>query len=146
MASLNASGIPVVTKRNIGLRSYGRHVVVTDNLNPFGQDSARSATISGVPVSERTLASFGTQSSPAIESFLKSDKVVKHTNSLTDSVTNRVSGSIPPGSGTQPEIALIDITVLRQDHRGDRIVEQNTLSNSVVKRTSNAGTTPGSEI
>jgi len=146
MASLNASGVLVVAKQNAGFRSYGGNIVVTTNLNPFGQNSVRSATISGVPVSERSVASFGTQSSPAVESFLRLANLVKHTESVTDTVTDRITGTIPPDSGTQPEIALLDITTKRDDHRGTRIVEQETAGDTILRRIRNDSVRPGGEI
>jgi hypothetical protein len=146
MASLNASGVPVVAKQNAGFRSYGRNVAVTTNLNPFGQNSVRSATISGVPASERSLADFGTQSSPAVESFLRHASFVKHTESVGDTTVDRITGTVPPSSGTQPEIALLDITTKREDHRGNRIVEQETAGDTVLRRISNNSVRPGGEI
>ena len=146
MASLNASGVPVVAKQNAGFRSYGRHIAVTTNLNPFGQNSIRSATVSGVPVSERSAASFGTQSSPAVESFLRQANFVKHTESVGDTVVDRITGTIPPSLGTQPEIALLDITTRRDAHTGNRVVEQDTAGDTILRRISNDSVRPGGEI
>ena len=146
MASLNASGVLVVAKQNAGFRSYGRNIVVTTNLNPFGQNSVRSATISGVPVSERSGASFGTQSSPAVESALRQGGFVKRAESVNDTVIDRTLGTIVPDAGTQPEIALLDITTKRDDHRGTRIVEQETAGDTILRRIRNDSVRPGGEI
>ncbi len=146
MASLNASGVPVVAKQYAGFRQYGRNIVVTTNLNLHGQNSVRSATISGVPPSERSAAAFGTQSTPAVDSFLRQGGFVKQAESVGDTTVARVLGDIPPASGSQPEIALLDVTTKRYDHRGNRIVEQETAGDTVLRRISNEGTIPGSEI
>lgn len=146
MASLNASGVPVVAKQNVGLRSYGRNVAVTTNLNPFGQNSIRSAAVSGVPVSERSAADFGTQSSPAVDSFLRHASFVKHTESVDDSVVARITGTVPLSSGTQPEIALLDITTKRDAHSGNRVIEQETAGDTILRRISNESVRPGGEI
>ena len=146
MASLNASGVPVVAKQNVGFRSYGRHIAVTTNLNPYGQNSIRSATVSGVPVSERSAASFGTQSSPAVDSFLRHASFVKHTESVGDTTVDRIMGTVPPSSGTQPEIALLDVTTKRQAQTGNRIVEQETAEDTILRRIKNDSVRPVGEI
>lgn len=146
MASLNASGIPVVSKRGLSFRGYGRNIIGTENLNPFGQDSVRIVTIWVPPAPERSAADFGTQSSPAEESFLRHASFVKHAESVTDTTTDRILGGVAPDSGTQPEIALFNITTIHDDHRGGRIVEGDTAADSVIRRVSNIGVRPGGEI
>lgn len=146
MASLNASGVPVVAKDNVGWRSYGQNIVATRSLNPFGQLSERVATVTGVPVGERSLADFGTQSTPAKESFLRKTNLVKHTESVTDTTVNTIIGGVPADSGNQPEIALLDITTKRDDHRGNRVVEQETAGDTILRRIENDSVRPGGEI
>jgi hypothetical protein len=146
MGSLNASGIQVVSKQNVGWRSYGRNIAVTSGTNPHQQASVRAPKICGVPAYARTSGSFGTQSTPATESFLRLSRFVKHTESVDDTVVNRVIGQIAPDSGNQPEIALLDITTKRDDHRGNRIVEQDTRQDTILRRIRNDSTRPGGEI
>jgi hypothetical protein len=146
MASLNASGVPVVAKQYAGFRSYGRNIAITTNLNLHGQNSVRSATISGVPASERVAADFGTQSTPATESFLRQGGHVKHAESVGDTTTATILGTVPPASGSQPEIALLDVTTKRDDHRGNRIGEQETAGDTLLRRIENTSTRPGGEI
>ena len=146
MASLNASNVPVVTKQLAGFRSYGRNIAITTNLNPFGQDSVRSATVSGVPVDERALADFGTQSSEAKDSVLHQGGFVKHAESVEDTTIDSFIGTIAPDAGTQPEIALFNTTTKRSDHRGNRIVEQETADDTLIRRISNDSIRPGGEV
>lgn len=142
MGSLNASGVPVVPKQYVGYRSYGRNIIETSGSNPYGQRSARTAEVLGVPAIERSGAAFGTQSTPATESFLKQGDFVKHTESVNDTTTARILEDVPVSSGSQPELALIEKTVLRQDHRGNRIVEQKTDKDLVVNRQLNDSVRP----
>lgn len=146
MGSLNASGIPVVPKQNVGWRSLGRNIVVTSGTNPHQQASVRSPGIRGVPAYARSLADFGTQSSPAVESFLHLKRFVKHTESVGDTTVKTVLGQVPVTSGNQPELALIDITTKRDDHRGNRVVEQDTAQDTILRRIRNDSERPGGEI
>lgn len=146
MGSLNASGVPVVPKQYVGWRSYGRNIAVTSGANVHQQDSVTLAPVIGVPAYARSSGSFGTQSTPATESFLHQSRMVKHTESVDDTTVKRVLEQIPVTSGNQPELALIDITTKREDHRGNRIVEQDTQQDAVLRRISNSGTIPGGEI
>ncbi|TFH25939.1 hypothetical protein E4G67_00030 [Candidatus Bathyarchaeota archaeon] len=145
MGSLNAPGILVVSKQNVGWRSLGRNIVVTSGTNPYQQASVRAPGIMGVPADARSAADFGTQSTPATESFLQMG-FVKHTESVDDTTVKKVLGDIAPDAGNQPEIALINTTTKREDHRGNRIVEQDTRQDTVLRRISNEGTRPGGEI
>lgn len=146
MASLNAVGIPVVQKQLASFRSYGGNIAITTNLNPFGQDSVRTATVSGIPAAERSVASFGTQSEPAEKSTLRHADFVKRTESIGDTTESRVIGGVAPDAGNQPEIALLDITTRHVDHRGERVVEQDTATDTVISRSKNTSERPGGEI
>jgi hypothetical protein len=146
MGSLNSSGVLVVPKQNAGWRSHGRNIVVTSGTNPYGQASVRAPGVRGVPTYARDSGSFGTQSTPAVESFLHLTRLVKHTESVGDTTVNRILGQVVPDSGNQPEIALIDITTKRMDHRGNKIAEQDTHQDALLRRISNEAERPGGEI
>ena len=146
MGSLNASGVLVVPKQNAGWRSHGRNIIVTSGTNVHAQASVRAPGVRGVPVWARSLADFGTQSSPAIDSFMRLNGLVKHTESVDKTVVERVIGGVAPDANNQPEIALINVTTKRHDHRGNKIAEQDTHQDAVLDRVSNESERPGGEI
>lgn len=146
MASLNASGIPVVPKQNAGWRSLGRNIIVTSGTNVHQQASVRAQGVQGTPAYARDAADFGTQSTPTTESFLHLPRQVKHAESVNDTTVKRVLEQVPVTSGNQPELALINVTTKHKDHRGNRIVEQDTIQNIVLQRTRNDSVRPGGEI
>lgn len=146
MASLNAPGVPVVSKLNTALRSYSKNIALTTNLNPYGQNSVRAIAVTGVPPEERTAASFGTQSSPAKESFLRMTNFTKHTESETDTTVAQITGSVPVDANSQAEIALIEEHTRHEAHLGTQIVEKETVGDTEVRRISNVGERPGGEI
>lgn len=148
MASLNAPGGPVVVpKQLVGFRSYGRNIAITSGTNVHAQSSVRATPVNGVPAYARASGDFGTQSSPATESFIRlRDGLIKHTESVGDTVVQLISGTVPVDGNTQAEIALSGVAPLRKHHTGARIVEQNTITDEVVRRISNVGETPGGEI
>lgn len=146
MGSLNASGIAIVPKQNVGWRSLGRNIIVTSGTNVHQQASVRTPGVQGVPAYARSAADFGTQSTPATESFLALPRGVKHSESVDDTTVTRILEKIPVGSGSQPELALIDITTKRNDHRGNRVVEQDTVQDTILRRLENTSERPGGEI
>lgn len=146
MASLNASGVPVVPKQLVGWRSHGRNIAVTSGTNVHQQASVRNPIVQGVPAYARASGDFGTQSTPAVESFLRQGAFVKHAESVDDTTVKTVLGTVPPSSGTQPEIALLDITTRRDDHRGNRVAEQVTDTDTIRRRVRNDSVRPGGEI
>lgn len=146
MGSLNASGVSVVPKQYVGWRSYGRNIAVTSGTNVHQQASVRATPVIGVPAYARASGDFGTQSTPATESFLRQNPMVKHTESVDDTTVKRVLGQVPITSGNQPELALIDITTKRDDHRGNRVVEQDTEQDAILRRIRNDSVRPGGEI
>jgi hypothetical protein len=136
MGSLDASGIPVVPKQLLSIVSYGRDVAITSGTAPHGQDSVKLANVRGVPPHARSAADFGDQSSPAVDSFLKLARLVKHAESEDDTTVARISGTIPAsGSPANGD--------LRSAHTQNRIVINQMETDQVVARKLNTSERPG---
>ena len=143
MASLNASGVSVVPKQNVGWRSYGRNIAVTSGSNPYGQDSISLAVVEGVPAYARASVDFGTQSTPVVDSFLREGGLVKHAESVDDTVVARILAEVPITSGNQPEVALKPITQRSVNHNNNKLVIRESERDGLVSREDNQGFTPG---
>jgi len=136
MGSLNASGVPVVPKQRLSIVSMGQDVAITSGVAPHGAASVKLANVRGVPVHERAAADFGTQSSSAVDSFLRLGGLVKHAESVDDATVAVIIGGVP----AEAEPAEL---VRRSAHTGSRIVIGRTDTDAVIDRKLNTSERPG---
>lgn len=143
MASLNASGVSVVPKQNVGWRSQSRNIAVTSGTNIYGQDSSVLAVVQGTPPYARTAGAWGTQSNAASGSFLRQGGFVKHAESVGDSLVAAYLSGVAPASGSQGEIAFYARTPRWHNHNSARIVQRDSVSDTIIARVVSSGTRPG---
>jgi len=141
MGSLNASGIPVVSKSRLFVRRYGRCAIVSSGTNPYGAGS--SETIKTEP--PLTLMIGFTSGIIAADFYTEMDisPAIKVTNSANSGeVIARYLGKIPPSGNSQPEIYLKPVSQNSSFHAGGRIITANSDRDTIVSRTMNSGTRP----
>jgi len=139
MGSLNASGISVVSKNRLFLRSYGRNTVTSSGTNPYGAGS--SEILNTAPPLEYMI---GFTSGIVREDFyvaLDINPPIKIVDTRSG-VLSRHMGTVAPTSGTQPEIALKPVSQNSSFMTGARIVTTNSDTDTVISRASNSGVRP----
>lgn len=142
MGSLNSPGIPIVTKQLVSHRSLGRNIAVTSGINPYGHESRRGPIESGCDEYSRSLALYGTQSTPAIDSVVSEGRFIKQYRSDEDAVVSRDLGQVPLTSGNNPEINLKPVSQRHAAHRGNRVVVQDSSDDTLVEREQNTSVRP----
>lgn len=139
MPSLDASGIPVVSKQLVSHRSQGRNLAVTLNQSTVGQDSVRQPIVQGIPAYARASGLFGTQTTPVVDSFLHLGRMIKQAESVDDTTVARVLGQVPAATGLVTNQQW-------QNHQGGRIVSQESIDDQILARERNDSVRPGGEI
>lgn len=138
MGSLNADGIPVVSKKELSVVSQGQRLSITSGVKYTGLGNDLTG-VSAFPLLERSSSELGTQPSLSgvYDSVTNQGEVLKHSNSANDTTSNRYVGGVAPTSGNQPEINLKSVSQLGIRHLGGRVVEGNADTDTVNVRNKN---------
>jgi len=144
MGSLNAAGIPVVSKARGTLRNIGGAITTNTDSSIQGAMGVKTNTQQEVGGHNRPSAQLGTQPDREVQQYsvlcVAPAKKVTTSNdvSLSNGLISRDLGKIAPDSGTQPEIANKPISQRSAYNTGNRIVVRNSENNSLVARNGNS--------
>lgn len=144
MGSLNAPGIPVVSKARGTLRNIGGAITTNTGRPVQGAMGVKTNTQQELQGQDRSTAAFGTQPDVEIQQYstmcVAPAKKVATSNdaSLEDGLVSRELGKVAPSAVDQPEIANKPISQRSTMHTGNRTVVRNSDDDSLVARNGNS--------